>query len=166
MPITKQTVAIIGSSNGIGRSFVNALCRDNYRLLLIEENREEAERLSDEISSSVEGADIEFLECSHQASWEADVILILKNGIDLKDLSEKINEVSTQKIIVTLLKAERADDLEQVESYFPNSRVVGLFPAKSSTNNVHLHSRQKKALDTVRDMISASGFQPVLIEVK
>lgn len=166
MPITKQTVAIIGSSSGIGRSVVNALCRDNYRLLLIEENREEAEKLSDEISSSVEGADIEFLECSHQASWEADVILILKNGIDLKDLSENINEVSTQKIIVTLLKDDRANDLEQVESYFQNSKVVGLCPAKSNSKNVHLHSRHTKALDTVKNMISAAGFQPVLKELK
>lgn len=164
MPITKQTVAIIGSS-GIGRTLVNALCRENYRLLLIEENREETERLSDEICSSVEGADIEFLECSHQASWEADVILILKNGIDLKDLSEKINEVSTQKIIVRLLTDDRAYELEQIESYFPNSRVVGLCPAKSSSKNVHLFSRHTKALDTVRNMASFAGFQTVLKEL-
>lgn len=165
MPITKQAIAIIGSSSVIGRSIAKTLCRDNYRLLLFEENSEEAEALSDEISSSVEGADVEFVECTHQASWEADVIVILKGSNDLKDVSEKIDDVSTQKIIVALLKYESANELEQVESYFPISKVVGLYPSKSIPKNIHLISKHSNALITVRNMVSAAGFQPVLKEL-
>lgn len=165
MPITKQTIAIIGSSSVIGRSIANALCRGNYRLLLHEENCNEAELLSDEIRSSVDEADVEFLDCTHQACWEADVIFILKDISELKELSEKIEDVSTQKIVVVLLKDKRNNELEQVEYYLPNSKVVGLYPSKSISKNIHLLTRHSNWVDTVRDLVSSAGFQPILKEL-
>lgn len=166
MPITKQTLAMIGSSSVIGRSIANALCRENYRLLLFEENSEEAETISDEISSSFNGADIEVLDCTHLACWKADVILILNNDRELKNLSEKIEDVSTQKIIVVLLKEEYDNEMEQIESLFPNSKVVGLYPSKRISKKIHLLTRHAKALETVRNMVSTAGFQTVEMKLK
>lgn len=165
MPITKQAIAIIGSSSVIARPIASELCRQNYRLLLFDENSEEARILTDEITSTEKGADVEFLECTHEACWEADVIFILNNEKNLKDVSEKIGDVSIQKIIVALLVNDSIDELEKIESYFPNSKVVGLFLSKSISKNIHVITRHSNALKTVRNMVSAAGFQPSLKEL-
>ncbi len=166
MPITKQTIAIIGSSSIIGRSIAKALSRDNYRLLLFDENSEEARTLADEITSTEKGADAEFLECTHEACWEADVIFILNNEKNLNDLSEKIEDVSIQKVVVvTLLNSDSAQELEQIETYFPNSKVVGLYLSTSISNTIHHLSRHPKALDTLRSITASAGFQPVQKEL-
>jgi hypothetical protein len=165
MPITKQAIAIIGSSSVFASSISKALSRDNYRLLLFDESSNEARILAEEITSAEKGADVEILECTHVACWEADVIFILKNEKNLNDLSEKIEDVSIQKIVVTLLNNESAQELEQIETYFPNSKVVGLYPSKSISKSIHLLSRHPKALDTLRSIISSAGFQPVQKEL-
>jgi NAD(P)-dependent dehydrogenase (short-subunit alcohol dehydrogenase family) len=165
MPITKQTIAIIGSSSIFGTSIAKALSRDNYRLLLFDENGEEARILADEITSTEKGADVEFLECTHEACWEADVIFILNKEKNLKDISEKIEDVSIQKIVVTLLNNESVKELEQIETCFPNSKVVGLYPSKNISKDIHLLSRHPKALDTVKSIVSTAGFQPIQKEL-
>lgn len=158
MPITKQTIAIIGSSSKIGASIAKRLCRGNYRLLLFEERSKEAESLSNEICSSVEGADVEFLTCKHLASWEADVIIIAKQVDSLKVISDEIKEVTTQKIVAVIPEAEGRNDLKKEESYFPNSKVVGMYPSKSKPDTVILLSKHAETLDIVRGILSHAGF--------
>lgn len=158
MPITKQTIAIIGSSSKISASIAKRLCRGNYRLLLFEERSEEAESLSNEICSSVEGADVEFLTCKHLASWEADVIIIANQVDSLKVISDEIKEVTTQKIVAVIPEAEGRDDLKNEESYFPNSKVVGMSPTKSEPETIILFSKHNEALDIVCGILSHAGF--------
>lgn len=165
MPITKQTIAIIGSSSKIGTSIAKRLCRGNYRLLLFEESSEEAEFLSNEICSSVEGADVEFLACKHLASWEADVIIISKQVDSLKEISDEIKEVTTQKIVAVIPEAEGRNDLKKEESYFPNSKVVGMHPSASEPNTVILFSKHTETLDVVHGILSHAGFKVVKKEL-
>lgn len=165
MPITKQTIAIIGSSSKIGASIAKRLCRDNYRLLLFEERSEEAESLSHEICSSVEGADVEFLTCKHLASWESDIIVIAKQDGALKKISDEIKEVSTQKIVTITMGAENKIDLKEAESHFPNSKVICLITAKDEPNSITLLSKHSNALDVVQEMLSHAGFVVSLKEL-
>jgi len=164
-PITKQTIAIIGSSSMIGTSIAKGLCRGNYRLLLFEGISEEALALFDEICSTVDGADVEFMDCTHLASWEADVIFIEYQEPVLKEISEKIKDVSAQKIVAFILGAEKNNFMKNVESYFPNSKVVGMIPSKSEPGNIILHSENTDALNVLQKMLSPAGFKVTLKEL-
>lgn len=161
MPITKQTIAIIGSSSIVGTSIAKALSRYNYRLLLFDENGDEASILADEITSTDSEADVDFLECTHDACWEADVIFILSNEKNFKDIAEKIEDVTIQKIVVTLLNDETVKVPRQAETFFPNSKVVGLYPLKSNSNDIYLFSRHPKALNTLKSIALSAGFHLV-----
>ncbi|MEX1062944.1 MAG: hypothetical protein WEC12_05020 [Balneolaceae bacterium] len=165
MPITKQTIAIIGSSSLVGTFIAKGLCRENYRLLLVEKNGEEAKALSDEICTSVNGADVEFSECTHQASWEADVIFIVYQEPLLKQLSEKITDVSAQKIVAVTLGAESRTALKDVESLFPNSRIVGLVLSESESESIVLDSEHASDLNVVREMLAHAGLNVTLKEL-
>jgi short-subunit dehydrogenase len=165
MPITKQTIAIIGSSSNIGASIAKRLCRGNYRLLLFEEKSEEAETLSNDICSSVEGADVEFLACKHLASWEADVIIISKQMDSLKEISNEIKEVATQKIVAVMQEAAGNNELKKEEAYFPNSKLVGIYPSASEPDAIILYSKHTEALDIIRVILSHSGFKVVQKEL-
>jgi hypothetical protein len=158
-PITKQTIAIIGSSSPIGTSIAKKLCRDNYRLLLFEENCDDARLLSDEITTSVNGADVEFLTCKHLASWEADIIFILEQPDRLDEISYEIKEVSTQKIIAVILEEYDSRDLKRTESHFPNSRIVGITPSESESDSMNLISEDTDARNILQGMLSRAGFQ-------
>lgn len=157
-PITKQTIAIIGSSSPVGTALAKGLCRENYRLLLFEQNSDESKILSDEIYSSFKEADVEVLECTHHASWEADIIYIEYQEPELKKISEKIKNVSTQKLIAVRLRGNNENDLKKAESYFPNSKVVGLIPSTSDPDSVILLSEHARALPILQEMLSHAGF--------
>jgi short-subunit dehydrogenase len=163
-PITKQTIAIIGSSSKAGTSIAKGLCKGNYRLLLFDDNCVEARLLSDEINKSVDGADVDFLECTYQASWEADIIFITMNTDTLKEISEKIVNVATQKTVAVVLESERKTDLKEVESHFPNSKVVGMISSKNKPGYIILISEHTSALNSIQEMLFQSDINTSLIE--
>ncbi len=161
-PITKQTIAIIGSSSPIGTFIAKGLCRSNYRLLLFEENCDDARLLSDEITESFNGTDVEFLDCSHQASWEADVIIIASQDSVLKEISEKIKDVVTQKTIAVTLDSESKTALKVAESYFPYSKVVGMISSKNEPDNIILLSEHTSALNIIQEMLFQTDIKTTI----
>jgi len=168
MPITKQTVAIIGSSSVLGSAIAQGLCKRNYRLLLFDEDPAEAQKLYDRIctSSESEEADVEVLDCQHLASWEADVIIITLQENEIDIISRKVQDVVTQKIVCVILKSDNIQGLEEVESHFPNSKIVGLISSANTPNQVGILSRHTRALQMVQKMALNVGFEPVLKELK
>ncbi|WP_069131206.1 NAD(P)-binding domain-containing protein [Rhodohalobacter halophilus] len=166
MPITKQTVAIIGSKSILGVSIAKGLCSENYKLLLFDEDDTFAGQLSDQICAEIEGAEVEVIECQHMACWEADVVVIANPVNDINRLSEKIREVATQKIVAVLLKETDLQQLELVERGFPHSKVVGVIPSDYDKESVQLMTKHTRALRTVKEMVEKAGFKPLLKELK
>lgn len=165
MPITKQTIAIIGSSSIMGTAIAKGLCSENYKLLLFDKDDTKSDHLIDELCSEVENADVEVIECQHMASWEADIIVITNDYNDLREVSIKIRDVSTQKIIVVILRNNGLDQLEWVESYFPHSKVVGIIPSDVTSDSVQLMTKHPRALNIVKEMAEQAGFDPILKEL-
>jgi hypothetical protein len=160
MPITKQTVAIIGSNSILGISVAKGLCSRNYRLLLFDEEGSRAQELAKQICSENLKADVGVAECRHLASWEADVIVIATGFVNIDELSEKIREVSTQKILAVIIKEYNRKEFERVESSFPDSFVVGLIPEDSDPDSVELLTNHPEALQTVQRMVEQAGLNP------
>src|SRR5574337_795483 len=99
---TKKTIAIIGASGKMGSAIAKSLSKGNYRLLLIANQHEKVEQLIDEIKSNNPSADVDSMGCPFDASWEADIIIpAVKYKVE-KEVAEKIKQVATQKIVVSI----------------------------------------------------------------
>ena len=72
---TKQTIAIIGATGNMGSAISKSLSKGNYRLLLCANEQDKVRAQVEEIKRDNPAADVEGLDCSVNASWEADIII-------------------------------------------------------------------------------------------
>jgi 8-hydroxy-5-deazaflavin:NADPH oxidoreductase len=134
----KTTIAIIGATGKMGRGLSHNLASNGYRLLLMGRDAEKTNELRTEIISCHAGAEVETVNCSMEASWEADIIIPAVNYNQQKELASKIREVVTGKIVINLVNPlnETMDGLltrpdmsaaEEMQHLLPHSKVVKAF---------------------------------------
>lgn len=99
---TKQTIAIIGAGGIRGSAIAGCMAGGNYRLLLFDSNPEQLDSLKEKILRFQLNADLELMNCPHESSWEADLIILAVPHEAEKALADKIREVATQKIVVSI----------------------------------------------------------------
>ncbi len=91
---TKQTIAVIGASGNMGSAISKSLSKGNYRLLLCSDDKGKVQTTLNDIKASNPTSDVEVIDCSAQASWEADIIIAAVPYQAEKDIAEKIKEVA------------------------------------------------------------------------
>ncbi|HYC30046.1 MAG TPA: SDR family NAD(P)-dependent oxidoreductase, partial [Chitinophagaceae bacterium] len=72
---TKQTIAVIGASGNMGSAITKSLSNGGYRILLCADEQEKVATLANDIKNSNTAVDIDAIDCSGQAAWEADIII-------------------------------------------------------------------------------------------
>jgi 8-hydroxy-5-deazaflavin:NADPH oxidoreductase len=181
--VTKQNIAVIGATGSMGSAISKSLAKGNYRLLLKGNNQEKLEQLVDEIKKTNPAADVEAMACPKDASWEADIIIAAVPYSAEKEVAEKIREVATQKIVVSIANPlnETYDGLvtspgtsaaEELQKLLPHSKVIKAFNTTFAADfaNTVIDGKQvdafiagddQEALETVSDMVSTAGFNPV-----
>src|SRR5699024_4813769 len=138
MPITKQTIAIIGAGGNMGSAIAKNIADGNYRLLLFDQNPEELSVLAEEMREHVSNADVKPMECAHDCSWEADIIIMAVPHDQEKEIADMIRDVATQKIVISIANPIDEDfsklitdpdtsAAEQLQQWLPYSRVVKAF---------------------------------------
>src|SRR5690625_6923391 len=90
MTYTKPTIAVIGARKNFTNTLVSRLCEGNYRIVMFDENLDEATSLRDSICGQNKKADIDISDCEYTASWEADIILVAAEDHEMRDIAEKI----------------------------------------------------------------------------
>jgi len=181
---TKKTIAIIGASGKMGSAIAKNLANANYRLLLFANQKNKTRALADEIKKANPGADVECVGCSFDASWEADIIIpAVKYEIE-KEVAQKIKEVATQKIVISisnplngaydgLQTPANTSAAEQLQELLPDSKVVKAFNTVFSGDfsqpvidgkrtDCFIAGDDDEAVETVGDIVSAAGFNPVV----
>ena len=181
---TKQTIAIIGATGSMGSAISKSLAKGNYRLLLCANDRNKNNLLAKEIKKSHPSADIEKLDCSVTASWEADIIILAVPYSAEKDVVPKIKDVVNQKIVVSisnpmndtydgLVTDPGSSAAEELQKLLPNSKVVKAFNttfAADFTNPVisgkqvdaFIAGNDNEAVSTVTALVKTAGFNPVM----
>jgi NADPH-dependent F420 reductase len=181
---TKKTIAVIGATGDMGCAFVKALANSNYRLLLMSRDKNKVGKLSANLKEKNPAADVEVVECEREACWEADIILMAVPYEAEREVAEKIREVTTQKVVIDLSNPlnEKYDRLitapgtsaaEELQKELPNSKVVKAFNTIFSTDFTQALKESKQiktfiagddqeAVQTVSDMATAIGFEPVV----
>ena len=181
---TKQTIAIIGATGTMGAAISKSLSKGNYRLLLFAGDKSKLKNLEKEIGTTYPGADIESVNCSYTASWEADVIIVAAAFAAEKEIADKIKEVANQKIVISianplnetydgLVTAPDTSAAEELQKLLPNSKVVKAFNTTFAADfaqpvidgkqvDSFIAGNDSDALETVKELVQTAGFNPVV----
>ena len=181
---TKQTIAVIGASGNMGSAISKSLAKGNYRLLLFSENESKVQPVLDDIKKSYPSADVEITNCSKQASWEADIIILAVPHNVEKGIAEKIGEVSNQKVVISIANPlnETYDGLttppdtsaaEELQKLLPNAKVVKTFNTTFAADfaspiidgkqvDAFIAGDDAEALETATELVSVAGFNPIV----
>jgi NADPH-dependent F420 reductase len=180
---TKQTIAIIGASGNMGSAISKSISRGNYRLLLCSNDLEKLQTLVNEIKSSDSSADVETIDCSQDASWQADIIILAVPFNAEREVADKIREVANQKIVISianplnesydgLLTAPDTSAAEELQKLLPNTKVVKAFnttfAADFSTPVIDgkqvdsfLAGNDDESVQSVSELVKTAGFNPI-----
>jgi 8-hydroxy-5-deazaflavin:NADPH oxidoreductase len=181
---TKKTIAIIGASGNMGSAIAKNLSKGNYRLLLFANHQKKVQQLIDEIKSNNPSADVDSMGCPFDASWESDIIIpAVKYEVE-KEVAEKIKDVSTQKIVISISNPlnEKYDGLvtppdtsaaEELQKLLPYSKVVKAFNTIFSGDfsqpvidgkraDSFIAGDNEEAVQIVSELVSAAGFNPII----
>lgn len=134
----KQTIAIIGASGTMGSGLAHNLAKAGHRILLAGRTRAKLDELLSTIKQVAPNADVEILDCSHEASWEADVVIPAVPYIAQAEIAAKIKDVVTGKIVVSivnplnptydgLVTEPTTSGAEELATLLPHSKVVKAF---------------------------------------
>jgi NADPH-dependent F420 reductase len=181
---TKQTIAIIGATGNMGSAIAKAAAKGNYRVLLCASDEQKVAALTGEIKQLHAKADVESLNCSVEAGWEADIIILAVPYAAEKEVVAKIKDVANQKIVVSianplnetydgLVTAAVTSAAEELQKLLPNSKVVKAFNTTfaadfatpgidGKTVDAFVAGDDKEAVDTVAKLVQTVGFNPVV----
>ena len=182
---TKQTIAVIGNTGKMQTTLLKGLSRGNYRLLLCSAEDDQMLNLTEEIRTSNAAADVETIQCTVNASWEADIILSSIPRTEEKEMAATIKEVACQKILVSIGEDSRNGDTtavnfteiktaaDELQNLLPNSKVVKVATTTDGSEltetvingniqNAIVAGEDKEAVNTVSELLSSAGLNPVI----
>ncbi len=181
---TKRTIAIIGASGNMGAAIAKALAKGNDRLLLISKEEEKLEVLKAAITNEHPLADVEGMSCAMHGSWEADIIILATPYEAQADIAEKIREVASQKIVISianplnttydaLVTNPNKSAAEELQALLPHSKVVKAFNTTYAANfaqtviagkqvDAFIAGDNEAALETTAELVKTTGFNPII----
>jgi len=181
---TKQTIAVIGALGNMGSAISKSLSKGNYRLLLCSDDKGKVRETLNNIKNSTLTADVEVIDCSAQASWEADIIIAAVPYEAEKDVAKKIKEVANQKIVISianplndtyngLLTSPDTSAAEELQKLLPNSKVIKAFNTTFAADfstpvidgkqvDAFIAGNDEEALQTVAELVTTAGFNPII----
>ncbi|MVM38570.1 NADP oxidoreductase [Spirosoma sp. HMF3257] len=168
--VMKLIIAIIGLGNS-GTGLATRLVNSPYRLLLFDQDFSKAQALTDQLLSTTLSGDVEAVDCQVNASWEADIIVLAVSESSKKQLCDRIREVATCKIIISLSTSTNDVHTDYLNTYtnqewqpwLPTSKVVNVLNT-IGLSNAFLIGTNLEALTTVSEVMQAAGLHPIVVE--
>jgi hypothetical protein len=179
---TKQTIAVIGATGSMGSSISKNLSKENYRLLLCATDEDKLRTLAGDIGKK-SAAEIETLDCTVDAGWEADIIILAVPFQAEKEVAQKIKQVANQKIVISianplndtydgLLTAPDTSAAEELQKHLPNAKVVKAFNTTFAADfatpvidgkqvDAFVAGNDEDAVKTVSEIVKVAGFNPI-----
>ncbi len=123
----KKTISIIGANDKMGTAVAKELVTGPYRLLLMGNEVDKAaclEHLLTELKGIAPDAEVEVLDCLVDASWEADIIILVVAVCKEKEIAAMIKEVATGKLVIRITDAGEEAEAEELYTGLPYSKVI------------------------------------------
>lgn len=151
----KDTVAIIGATTAAGTLIANSIAA-NYRLLLMDTEKSQLVLLQRQIQEADKTAEANILDCSTDASWEADIIVVANDGEMLDELAVKMKDVSNCKTVLHFTAHQ--NNMDKLQHLLPYAEVVSILwshPFTDDTADAVIHGRNDEAMDTAKRILAA-----------
>jgi len=180
---TNKTIAIIGASGNMGSAIAKSLANSPYRLLLFGKEEAKLKSLLHEVKNTNKLADAEIIACAADASWEADIIIAAVPFAAEKELAEKIKQVATGKIVISIsnplnetytgmVTDSNTSSAEELQKLLPHSKVIKAFNTTfagdfsqpvidGKTIDAFIAGNDDEALETVSNVVRSAGFNPI-----
>ncbi len=178
-----NTIVIIGAGGNMGSGLAKRLSAAGHRVLLAGSAPSALDALRLQILTSTPGANVERLDCSREASWEADVIIPAVPYSAQAEVARRIKDVACRKAVISLANPlnEAYDGLvtptgtsaaEELADVLPNAMVVKAFntvfsaqlvsPAVTGTApDCFVAGDHEGAIELVSGLVRDCGFHPV-----
>lgn len=179
-----KTIAIIGATGNMGSAIAKSLANADYRLLLFAHDKEKLSKVNSEIKSINSNADVDCMGCAMEASWEADIIIAAVPYAVEKEVAEKIRQVATQKIVISITNPANEDftqvltspgtsAAEELQKLLPASKVVKAFNTTYAADfaqpviagkqvDAFIAGDDDEALQIVKELVAKTGFNPIV----
>lgn len=161
--MVQETIAIAGADRKSGSLLAQKLVELNeYRLLLLSEDENKLKDLQD-IVPLKSGSGTELINCLKDGCWEADIIILDVPIISYTEVSEKIREVSTQKIVFIVSEEEQDARTaeEEWKALLPNAKLVVALNQLNGFGTL-LSGTDRESLSTIAKIIQKLGLEPVI----
>ena len=166
----QKTIAIIGATGSMGSAISIALAKNNNNeLLLMARDQQKVIKLADFIKQEYPSTSHFTIQCSKDACWEADIIVLAIPAAVESEVANSIKEVVTQKIVISVSPETSLSQLQQV---IPYSKIVKAFYANTPNElksaipgkeiNAFIRSEDEYALITVAELLHSAGFNPIV----
>lgn len=157
----KNTIAIIGATTTSGAAIAKSISK-NYRLLLMDVSLAQVEVLQSEIVEENADSEIEVLSCCKDASWEADIVVVVVDEEKLVEVASKIKEVTTCKPVIQFVGTD--GNINQLQQLLPHAKVVAVVTEQSITDitfqNAFIHGEDEAAVEAAKELMIAIGCKP------
>jgi predicted dinucleotide-binding enzyme len=157
----KKTIAIVGATETTGKIIAEKFSSLPYRLLLISNDSNELQKLSEDISGKRSVAEIDTIGCVKDGCWEADIIILAVGDCDENEAVEKMKEVATQKIVVEVSDENYpAKDLQKRLPYSKLVKVSGDFDSEE----IYISGEDEAVNEQISSIFNQAGFHSAIIE--
>jgi predicted dinucleotide-binding enzyme len=160
---TRETIAVIGATEKTGSAVIGKLLEIGTRLLLISDDENAFTFLTKLKSDNAEGR-IEIIDCVKEGCWQADIIVFVTSFKNVTDAIERIKEVATQKIIVSITDINDNEsspfvEAQELQQFMPYSKVVAAC-INAYSAETYIAGDDADAVETISKLIKKAGFQP------
>lgn len=159
--MVKKTIAIIGDIGKFCPALAKAAVQQDFRLLFISRNEEVFLDVKAQLGQLLNATEVEFSSCEKEGCWEADMIVLTRPQEIEPLLLDKIQQVSTQKIVVVVShQPVEASEYEKLsfQELLPHSRVVEL---EIEGTEFRIFGRNTEANLNVQEFFEAAGYQQI-----
>lgn len=174
----------MGAGGNMGSAIAKSIAGGNYRLLLFDIDSEKSGSLKEAIQEEYPDAEVHSMDCAHDCSWEADIIVLAIPHNAEKEIANKIRDVATQKIVISIANPVEDDfsrlttepgtsAAEKLQEWLPHSNVVKAFNTTFAADfnqpvvdgmqaDAFIAGNDEEALECVTELVEMAGFYPII----
>jgi len=161
-----KSIALFGATEKHVSVLAEVMALKNNRLLLFSDGNQDASDLRNQILLNIPSADIELFDCSAEASWQADTIILALNPDKLEKIAAGIQNFVTQKTVITFVdsaqKASGEIRSKGLQNLLPNAHVIYVHIAYDQDQQKIFYAggSDDEALSEATALLTLAGFIP------
>lgn len=119
----KSTIAITGATNTAGKLLSEQLAAKGFSLLLLSADTDALQAWNSGLQEKFPLVNIDSMQCSYNASWEADILVLNETREHVLEIASHVKEVVTRKPVIVLQAGEQHIPVQEVAAALPHCNI-------------------------------------------